>query len=83
MQLRDSNVEVIEIIPPGVQTELSPGQSKSPMLVPLDVFVAETMSMLRQQPAPVEISGERAEFMRGVVDHAKFGRVLRQLNMLG
>ncbi len=82
-QLRNSSVEVIEIIPPGVQTELSPGQSKSPMLVPLDVFTAETMAMLRQQPTPVEISGEKAEFMRGVVDHARFDQVLRQLNMLG
>jgi uncharacterized oxidoreductase len=82
-QLRDTSVEVIEIIPPGVQTEFSPGQSKSPMLMPLDAFIAETMSMLRQQPTPKEISGERAEFMRGVVDHARFDQVLRQLNMLG
>lgn len=82
-QLRNTSVEVIEIIPPGVQTELSPGQSKSPMLMPLDAFIAETMGMLRRQPTPTEIAGERAEFMRGVVDHARFDQVLRQLNMLG
>jgi uncharacterized oxidoreductase len=82
-QLRPVGVEVIEVIPPAVQTELTPGQSSSSYAMPLDAYIAETMAMWRQVPTPEEISGEQAEFMRGVVDHGKFGQVLRMLNQLG
>jgi uncharacterized oxidoreductase len=82
-QLRQTSVEVIEVIPPAVQTELTPGQSSSAHAMPLDTFIADTMSMLWQQPTPEEISGERAEFMRGVVSREKFNTVLRKLNQLG
>ncbi|RYE02703.1 MAG: SDR family NAD(P)-dependent oxidoreductase [Sphingomonadales bacterium] len=42
-QLRDTNVEVIEIAPPGVQTDLMPGHAENPAWMPLDAFIAETM----------------------------------------
>lgn len=46
-------VEVIEVIPPAVQTELTPGQSKREDYLPLDQFIAETMSQFETgYPAP-------------------------------
>ena len=79
-QLRDTVVEVIEIIPPAVQTELQPGQSSSPYAMPLDAFMAETMAQLRQQPTPPEICGTFAGAMRGVVDGGRFAAVFGPMN---
>jgi len=79
-QLRGSNVEVIEIIPPAVQTELTPGQSKSPRAMPLDAYIAETMDLLRREPTPPEICVERTRFLSSVVNEALFGERLRMLN---
>lgn len=79
-QLRDSHVEVIEIMPPAVQTELQPGQSKSPYAMPLDAYIAETMALLRQQPTPSEICGPNAEMMRSVVDAERFAQTFASFN---
>ena len=57
-QLR-GQVEVIELVPPGVQTELTPGQSDRPGYMPLDEFIDEVMALFGQQPTPPEIMVER------------------------
>ncbi len=62
-QLRDSNVKVIEIIPPYVATELggvgkvSPPGAMQPM--PLDTFVAETMKKLAGDGDELAIGGSK------------------------
>ncbi len=63
-QLRDTGVEVLELAPPMVQTELMPGQATNPRGMPLDDFVAETMAILQRQPTPDEICVERVGFLR-------------------
>lgn len=78
-QLRATNIEVIELIPPAVQTELTPGQSSNPHALPLDTFIAETMAQLRESPTPQEICGARAQVFRGVVDAESFGRKMREI----
>lgn len=80
-QLRNTCIEVIEIIPPAVQTELQPGQSTSPHAMPLDAFIAETMTLLGKQPTPPEICGGWAQPMRSVVDSAKFDGMFAAINM--
>ena len=82
-QLRETGVEVIEIIPPAVQTELQPGLSINPHAMPLAAFMAETMAQLRQQPTPPEIFGEVAGAMRGVVDDTRFAAVFAPMNRAG
>ena len=48
-QLKDSSVEVVEIVPPYVQTELiGPGQATDPHAMPLADFIAEVVSLLAQ-----------------------------------
>jgi uncharacterized oxidoreductase len=79
-QLRGGPVEVIEIIPPGVQTELQPGLSTNPKAMPLDAFIAETMAQFRQQPTPAEICGVWASAMRDVVDAKAFDRMMQAIH---
>jgi len=82
-QLRNTSVEVIELVPPGVQTDLMPGQAVNPRMMPLEAFMAETMALFRQQPTPEEICVERVAIMRGAAKQGKFDEVLRMLNQLG
>ena len=64
-QLRDSNVEVLELAPPYVQTELmGPDQKADPRALPLDHFIAETMSILETRPDAGEILVERVKPQR-------------------
>jgi len=81
MQLRGSGVEVIEIIPPAVQTELTPGQSQSPFAMPLASFIAQTMALLRQEPTPAEICVAEALPWRSVVDDARVAAELRKFGL--
>lgn len=80
-QLLGSALEVIEIIPPAVQTELSPGQSTSPIAMPLDEFIAETMELLRRQPTLPEICVERALPWRNVVNDERIAEELKQFGI--
>jgi uncharacterized oxidoreductase len=60
-QLRDSPLQVIEIIPPWVQTELQGERAMNPKAMPLDEYIAETMSILEKSPDATEIVAERAK----------------------
>lgn len=60
-QLQDTKVEVIELIPPYVQTELQgPQQAKDPNAMPLADFISETVGILKTQPDVKEVIVERA-----------------------
>ena len=55
-QLRGTTVEVLELAPPYVQTELMGERQKSdPRAMPLDAYVAEVMDILTNQPEAEEI----------------------------
>jgi len=45
-QLKDTNVRVVEIIPPWVATELQGAKPTDPRAMPLDAYIAETMELL-------------------------------------
>ena len=64
-QLRDTSVQVLELIPPYVQTEL-PGhtQANDPNAMPLKDFIAETMNILKTSPGSTEICVERVKPLR-------------------
>lgn len=63
-QLRDTSVQVIEIIPPQVQTALQGERGFDPRSMPLDEYVTETMTLLQTQPQANEIIVERATAFR-------------------
>ncbi len=73
-------VEVIELVPPGVQTELTPGQSTREGYLPLDAFIDETMALFAQQPSPAEILVQRVGPLRGAERAGRFDDVLRMVN---
>lgn len=63
-QLRESSVQVIEIVPPQVQTALQGERGFDPNAMPLDDYIAETMTLLQTQPQAEEIVVERAKPFR-------------------
>ena len=63
-QLRDTSVQVIEVIPPHVQTALQGERGFDPNAMPLDEYVTETMSLLQSQPEADEIVVERVKALR-------------------
>lgn len=63
-QLRDTAVQVIEIIPPHVQTALQGERGFDPRAMPLDDYIAETMALLQSQPQAEEIVVERVKNFR-------------------
>ena len=64
-QLRHTSVEVLELVPPYVQTELlGPGQRTDPNAMPLQNFISEAMHILTHYPEATEICVERVKPLR-------------------
>ncbi|MFZ5746157.1 MAG: SDR family oxidoreductase [Pseudomonadota bacterium] len=78
-QMRGTGVDVIEIVPPAVATDLVPGHRESPHSMPLDAFIAETMALL-DEGGHDEICVRRVDFLRNAEAHGTFAQVLEALN---
>jgi len=80
-QLKDTGVEVLELAPPYVQTELmGEAQKTDPRAMPLDEFIAETMSILETRPEAKEILVERVKPLRWAEVNGNYDSVLDMLN---
>jgi uncharacterized oxidoreductase len=80
VQLRDTPVQVIEIIPPYVQTELGGSQqTNDPRAMPLEEYIAETMQILKSQPEAAENCVENAKFLRFAEATGNFDKALTML----
>jgi uncharacterized oxidoreductase len=80
-QLRDTSVQVIELAPPYVQTELmGANQAKDPNAMPLAEFVDEVMSILTQNPDVTEVIVERCKPLRFAVENGQLDAVMAELN---
>ena len=73
-------VEVIELVPPAVQTDLTPGQATRTGYMPLDAYIGEVMDLFARTPTPPEILVERVEMLRGAEAHGQFDLTLTTLN---
>ena len=62
-QLRSTQIEVLELIPPYVATDLMGGAS-DPQAMPLSEFIAEVIAILKTQPTPAEICVDRVKGLR-------------------
>ncbi len=78
-QLRGSPVEVLELIPPYVATDLMGGAS-DPRAMPLKDFIDETMAILKQQPTPPEICVERVNQLRLAAEEHRYDQVFQGMN---
>jgi uncharacterized oxidoreductase len=82
-QLKATNVEVIELIPPYVQTTLmGDRQAKDPNAMPLNEFIAEVMSILQSQPDAKEICVKNVYPLRFAAEggHQKYESFFHQFN---
>lgn len=80
-QLRDTSVQVIELIPPYVQTELmGPGQASDPGAMPLGDFIDEVVSILDTSPDATEILVERVRPLRFAEAGGNYPVFFRQFN---
>ena len=78
-QLRNTSVEVLELIPPYVQTDLMDG-ADDPRAMPLKDFIVQTMEILKQQPTPAEICVENVKGLRFAVESGKYEQIFNGLN---
>jgi uncharacterized oxidoreductase len=82
-QLRDSSVEVLELIPPYVQTDLlGPSQAKDPRAMPLSEFIAEAMEILKAGPKNGEVVVKRCEMLRYAAESKRYDDVFQSLNAM-
>jgi len=80
-QLRDTAVQVLELIPPYVQTELmGPRQASDPNAMPLKDFIAETMNILKTSPDTTEICVERVKPLRFAEANGGYGAFFKNFN---
>jgi uncharacterized oxidoreductase len=78
-QLKSSSVEVVELIPPYVQTDLQ-GGADDPRAMPLPAFIAEVMQIIKTQPNVTEICVENVKRLRFAAEGGKFDAVFNGLN---
>lgn len=73
-------VEVIEIVPPAVQTELTPGQASQPGYLKLAAFADEVLALFGQRPTPPEILVKSVAFLRFAETENRFDATVAALN---
>ncbi|MCF6368260.1 SDR family oxidoreductase [Rhizobium halophilum] len=75
-QLRDTGVEVIEIVPPYVQTTLmGERQANDPTAMPLADFINEVIDILTNQPDAQEVVVERCKPLRYAAETGNMGKM--------
>jgi uncharacterized oxidoreductase len=82
-QLKDTPVQVVELVPPYVATELmGPGQAADPHAMPLAEFIAEVMEIFRTQPAVEEVCVKRVYPLRFAAEpgQARYEELFRNIN---
>lgn len=80
-QLKATPVEVIEIVPPYVQTTLmGEGQASDERAMPLDAFISEVMDILENRPDEKEVVVERCKPLRFAAQNGNFDQVFAMVN---
>lgn len=75
-------VEVVELAPPAVRTDLTPGQSTRDGYMPLEEFADEAIRLWQTQPTPEEINVERVQFLRFAERNEQVREALEMLGSL-
>ena len=72
----EGKVEVIELAPPAVQTELTPGQSTREGYMPLGEFIEDTMLGFTGEETPQEVLTQNVLFLRNAEAEGRFDKAL-------
>jgi uncharacterized oxidoreductase len=84
VQLAGTPLEVIEIVPPAVATDLTPGRSADdPRMMSLPDYINETMQIIQQKPTPSEVGVEKVKFLRFAEATGNYEKALEQLSTVG
>jgi uncharacterized oxidoreductase len=78
-QLRDTYIQVLELVPPYVATDLMSGAS-DPRAMPLDQFIAEVMDIWKTEPTPAEICVNNVLPLRNAEREGRFDATFNGLN---
>lgn len=84
-QLKETKIEVKELIPPYVATMLTgEQQAKDPKAMPLHAFIREVMEIFKTQPAANEILVEGVRPLRSLAEggQQKYEQIFNHLNAL-
>jgi uncharacterized oxidoreductase len=79
-QLRGTAVQVVEVVPPQVQTALQGERGFDPRAMPLDEYITETMTLLQTQPQAAEILVERVKGFRFAERDGAFDEIYPAFN---
>jgi uncharacterized oxidoreductase len=80
-QLRDTAVQVLELIPPYVQTELmGPRMASDPNAMPLKDFIVESVKILKTSPEAMEICVERVKPLRLAEASGEYDAFFKKFN---
>jgi uncharacterized oxidoreductase len=82
-QLKATNIEVVELVPPYVQTDLMGSQQAAdPRAMPLKDFLAEVIAIIKTQPNATEILVERVKPLRFAASNGeeKYNAFFKQFN---
>ena len=80
LQLAGTSVQVIELVPPGLRTELMPGQSNVEAFLPLEDYIDEVMSLLAIEPDATEILVERVKPLRVSAGNGAYEQAISMVN---
>jgi uncharacterized oxidoreductase len=78
VQLSETNVQVIDLVPPAVRTTLL-DQTDSPYAMPLEEFLSEVMDLLANQPDATQILVERVKRQRFAEADGTYDEILAML----
>lgn len=79
-QLKDTSVEVIELAPPAVATDLMPGHAQNPRSMPLDAYIEESMALLKANPDAPEILVENVKRLRNAEASGQYQAIFGMIN---
>lgn len=80
-QLQDTNVQVIELVPPFVQTELTgPAQATNPLAMPLQDYIDETIQILSASPDVTEVLVDRVKPQRHAEAKGEYASFFKRYN---
>jgi uncharacterized oxidoreductase len=82
-QLRGTSVQVIELAPPAVATDLMATSKSNPRSMPLDAYIAESMALLRANPSAAEILVEQVKPLRNAEASGQYEMVFNFVNPAG
>jgi uncharacterized oxidoreductase len=78
-QLKNTNVKVVELIPPYVATHLLHG-ADDPNAMPLDDYIAEVMDLIKTQPDVLEICVKGVRPFRFAAENGNYEKFFLRVN---